>query len=308
MKKHNVTKIFLGVLFLAMIGTVKMYGQEYTFGYYVEVKATTATPPHIDKNTLTEQDKAEMKDEEYEVEDCDKDDNFWLWGIGLIFDMDKDTRELYLQNFYGFQDISEQNGIVVGVMDEGDGERIELTIKLTELIFEMRLYYEGDDNLFFDTAGNYLWGIYRINFKRTNDGYVIPVKQTDIEYDELLSGIPYEITEVTTYLYYEVELGNNTIVKDGDENLFNDCMGYTSVKEIQQNTNITVYPNPTTGKIVVSGQLSDVNVEVFDIVGRNVGAYCIRPESNETTIDISHLSAGMYFLKIDNKMVKIIKE
>jgi len=29
--------------------------------------------------------------------------------------------------------------------------------------------------------------------------------------------------------------------------------------------------------------------------------------NNEISIDVSHLASGMYFLKIDNKVVKIIK-
>jgi hypothetical protein len=49
-------------------------------------------------------------------------------------------------------------------------------------------------------------------------------------------------------------------------------------------------------------------MELFDIVGQCVGAYRIRPENNEAIIDISHLASGMYFLKIDNKMYKIIKQ
>jgi hypothetical protein len=34
----------------------------------------------------------------------------------------------------------------------------------------------------------------------------------------------------------------------------------------------------------------------------------MRDYPDETTIDISHLAAGMYFLKVDGKMYKIIKE
>ena len=313
MKKYNVATIFLGVLFLAIVGTVKMYGQFNTFNYFVKVQGTYAIPSHIDPNMLTDADKAEMEEEgEYEFEYCEENnDNLWLWDLGSIFDMDKATRLIIIEDFLGYQVISDQDSIVEAVIEiEEYNEKRELTIKLNELIIEMRYIIEDDDNLFFDTTGNYLWGVYRINFKRTKEGYVIPEKETDIGYDETSPGeIPYETTDIRLYLYYEIiDDEGNTLSKTGNKTLFDDCMGYTSVKEIQQNTNITVFPNPTTGKIVVSGQLSDVSVEIYDIVGRNVGAYCIRPESNETTIDISHLSNGMYFLKVDNKTVKIVKE
>ncbi|MCL2132593.1 MAG: T9SS type A sorting domain-containing protein, partial [Lentimicrobiaceae bacterium] len=72
-----------------------------------------------------------------------------------------------------------------------------------------------------------------------------------------------------------------------------------------------LYPNPTTGKLsVFSYQLSEMGgeVEIYDVVGQVVGAYRIRPENTEITIDISHLSAGMYFLKIDGKTYKVVKQ
>jgi len=50
------------------------------------------------------------------------------------------------------------------------------------------------------------------------------------------------------------------------------------------------------------------NIELFDVVGMNVGAYRIRPTEEETVIDISHLAAGLYFLKVDGKTVKVVKE
>ena len=78
-----------------------------------------------------------------------------------------------------------------------------------------------------------------------------------------------------------------------------------------QNTNYVIYPNPTAGKLsVVSSQLSESGgeIEIYDVVGQVVGTYRIHPENTETVIDISHLSAGLYFLKIDNNVIKVVKE
>jgi len=71
---------------------------------------------------------------------------------------------------------------------------------------------------------------------------------------------------------------------------------------------IAVYPNPTSGQLRIKNEeLREGSViEIFNIVGQNVGAYpCGRPE---TTIDISHLANGMYYLKADGKTVRFIKE
>ena len=77
-------------------------------------------------------------------------------------------------------------------------------------------------------------------------------------------------------------------------------------------TSLRIYPNPTTGKLsVVSYQLSEIDgeIEIFDVVGRkyNVGAKHVLP-NEEIEIDISHLANGLYFLKIDNKVIKIVKQ
>jgi hypothetical protein len=84
-----------------------------------------------------------------------------------------------------------------------------------------------------------------------------------------------------------------------------DIVGANSIHPIQ------IYPNPTTGELrVKSDELRVESVELFDIVGKlqtlenrisDIG-------QSEITINISHLSAGLYFLKIDGTTYKIIKE
>ena len=85
----------------------------------------------------------------------------------------------------------------------------------------------------------------------------------------------------------------------------------TNIVEIVQE-NIRVYPNPTTSGqlwVEIAGQARNdgVDVAIFDVVGRNVGAYRIRPENDESTIDISHLANGMYFININNRVIKVVK-
>ena len=99
---------------------------------------------------------------------------------------------------------------------------------------------------------------------------------------------------------------------------------------------ITVYPNPTTGQIIINNeQLTIKNIEICNVVGRiylsittkdiplppfkggTASATNSAPANSpfeggrgmsEITIDISPLQAGMYFLKIDNTVFKIIKQ
>jgi len=84
-----------------------------------------------------------------------------------------------------------------------------------------------------------------------------------------------------------------------------------------KNNELRVYPNPTNGEFKVSGSkfkdgtqsrtLSEVEVavEIFNMTGRYVGAYSIRPDG---LVDISHLPAGVYMLRVGNETIRIVKK
>jgi hypothetical protein len=80
-----------------------------------------------------------------------------------------------------------------------------------------------------------------------------------------------------------------------------------------ENESLLVYPNPTTGELTVeiAGQArNDVwSTEVFDIYGRK--CHVSHVTRHENSIDISHLQAGIYFVKITTNVgvqtQKIIK-
>jgi len=74
------------------------------------------------------------------------------------------------------------------------------------------------------------------------------------------------------------------------------------------NYELQVYPNPTTGQLRITNYELRENtvIEIFDIYGKNVTP--LTSHSSPLILDISHLTNGMYFLKIDNKVVKIVKQ
>jgi len=74
---------------------------------------------------------------------------------------------------------------------------------------------------------------------------------------------------------------------------------------------MTIYPNPTNGQLRVSGDIldgKDREIIIYNVVSQVVFTYQLSKLSHETTIDISHLANGLYFLKVGGKVVKIVKE
>jgi len=84
------------------------------------------------------------------------------------------------------------------------------------------------------------------------------------------------------------------------------------------NEQLTIYPNPTTGQLKIENGSSTGSlpgdrtlsiVEVYDVVGCKLWAVSgAELHDSQFTIDISHLANGMYFLKVDGKVFKVIKK
>ena len=68
---------------------------------------------------------------------------------------------------------------------------------------------------------------------------------------------------------------------------------------------IQIYPNPTNGELkMYNGELKIKNVEIYDITGKKI---LNSQFSNLNSIDVSHLQAGIYFVKIYTSKGEVIK-
>lgn len=81
----------------------------------------------------------------------------------------------------------------------------------------------------------------------------------------------------------------------------NDC--YISIEELENNEEVVLVPNPSTGLFTIQhkGNPGELNVSVFD--GRGVGVYsglfeACPKDSNTCTIDLSYLPKGIYMVTI----------
>jgi hypothetical protein len=92
------------------------------------------------------------------------------------------------------------------------------------------------------------------------------------------------------------------------------------VDDMEETTGFKVYPNPATNELTITNyefeinneQLTMNNVEIYDIYGRKISSHHLIPSSSNHLINISHLSSGVYFIKIINSksfsVQKFIKE
>jgi len=87
-----------------------------------------------------------------------------------------------------------------------------------------------------------------------------------------------------------------------------------AIVETHCNMSLRVYPNPTNGQLTISlpnpsegGAYTAENVEIYNVMGQKLLSI-ESLKSTETTIDVSHLANGMYFLKVGNQVVKFVKE
>lgn len=83
-----------------------------------------------------------------------------------------------------------------------------------------------------------------------------------------------------------------------------------SVDHFDNNNNINVYPNPSTGlvNIRINSFIGKTNIEIVDLNGRVVYSLNNTEFSNEKTIDLNHLQAGVYVLKINGDNINYTKK
>jgi len=84
----------------------------------------------------------------------------------------------------------------------------------------------------------------------------------------------------------------------------------TGISSIQNSeSSVTVYPNPSSGiiQISISGmRTEDITLMITDVLGKEVYSEKITHAVNNATLDLSHLSIGIYFVNANKTVRKII--
>ncbi len=100
-----------------------------------------------------------------------------------------------------------------------------------------------------------------------------------------------------------IEVDNATYSTDNWTNIdatasFSEDCGGVGIETNEQEKQLSIYPNPTTGQLsVISNQLSITNISIIDITGKTVKSI----NKNTNTVDVSDLQNGLYILKIQTE-------
>jgi len=98
----------------------------------------------------------------------------------------------------------------------------------------------------------------------------------------------------------------NVTQREYIKSYFSDCEATLGINDYKPNK-VKVYPNPTNSIITVTEFSDQVNqYSVFNILGQQVLSGSIT--SKITHIDLSELVSNIYFLKINDQVIKIIRK
>ena len=109
-------------------------------------------------------------------------------------------------------------------------------------------------------------------------------------------------SSIVRYVFYE---------KDNADDSISLILEYVtlpnlSVSMYSNNILLSIYPNPTQGQLRITNyELGMGDYTIYNIIGQSI----IQGKMQESAIiNVESLANGMYFLKIDNKVMKFVKE
>ena len=151
-----------------------------------------------------------------------------------------------------------------------------------------------------------------LTVEQQNNAMVITWQNTGAPlYEIYRNNILLKTVSATTYTDTDLEEDKEYCyqiksIEENCESLLSDtvCQTYKNVGIIPITNEGLRITNTNYELRITNYELQPLNIELFDVMGRNVGTW--RAASNETTINISYLQSGMYFIKINNKINKII--
>lgn len=145
------------------------------------------------------------------------------------------------------------------------------------------------------------------------EGRIDPAGEIAVEYDEnqTFNIIPAENFFIKSVLVDGVDQGaidNYTFFNVAENHeIVVSFTDHVNISEIE-NSAIQIYPNPTSGGLRIRNEeLGIRNVRVFDMTGRLIQEIN-NINSTELEVDLTNFAKGVYFINVDGKTMKVVKQ
>ena len=117
-------------------------------------------------------------------------------------------------------------------------------------------------------------------------------------------------TEETTYVDSEVANGTYTysvvaVYEEGESETITATVTLTVSVEENNEIAFVMYPNPAKDFVTIESAM-DAVVKIYSVNGQMLSQQNI--SEGISTIDLSNLNAGMYFISVNETMVKVVKQ
>ncbi|MBP1645224.1 MAG: hypothetical protein H6Q16_799 [Bacteroidetes bacterium] len=148
--------------------------------------------------------------------------------------------------------------------------------------------YEGVD------YGTY--NIYKGNYYNPDSLYLLTtIPSSNTTYSDI------DNTESDVYYQIEIIVNNPCNITKALTSIRSNIVSNNEIglTNIESQTKITLYPNPTNNKtlLTIEGIKNNSKIMIFDIFGRIIKTYTMKPNQNQTEIDIKDLTPGTYYIK-----------
>jgi hypothetical protein len=165
------------------------------------------------------------------------------------------------------------------IVDETEGDNIFISWKAPK--------YEGTE-----LSGYYIW---------RDDEIINPeIPTTELSFLD-------ENVEIGTQYCYQIQVVYNDCIEDLIIITEKKCHKL-SVSESPNAQSFSIFPNPATREFTISSfEFRITNVEIFDVYGRKLLLHTA-DRLPQTTIDVSHLQSGIYFIRIDSEQGSVTQK
>ncbi|MCD6012847.1 MAG: hypothetical protein K0Q79_2709 [Flavipsychrobacter sp.] len=160
----------------------------------------------------------------------------------------------------------------------------------------------------FDSLGNMVIGDNGNNVFRlvnTQTGIIYTIAGDTSTHATALEGTPATSTQMHPEFIYLDQFGNIYYSNWGAQvrkiTNYYTTMARASFDQIllSRCSNIIIYPNPTHNEITITTTSQIENIAVLNMLGEVVASPWVAPKEKEVQLNVRHLSAGIYFVKVN---------